>query len=179
MTTNTKQPDRAALGAVDGEQEDFESWATEIGLRTKIGDADPDNFLYYDDATNRAWEGWQARAALSARPSDGGQGWWAPKYGLLEVGELIQFGDESLRERDGHDVWKTVHHCVGEPRSKNHPPIRRRIPSPAPLDSAQGEAVGQIVPRFKGFSIVQLNCADLPIGTKLYLHPAPQQAGGG
>lgn len=39
---------------------------------------------------------------------------------------------------------------------------------------AQAEPVGEIVPRFHGYTIVQLFNADLPTGAKLYTHPPAQ-----
>ena len=40
---------------------------------------------------------------------------------------------------------------------------------------AQQEPIGEVVPRFEGYSIVTLFNSDLPVGTKLYASPQPAQ----
>lgn len=66
--------------------------------------------------------------------------------------------------------------ALDDPRAESGGAYDGGVESMQTTQAGQGEAVGEIVPRFKGYTVVQLFDSDLPVGTKLYTRPAERAA---
>jgi hypothetical protein len=189
-----KQPDRAPLGAegVGVRQHDpikalAEKWESEIrDYDYHSRTSDPEDWM----AGHRECLE-ELRAALSARPSDGGQG----GDSVLRVAALALVERLAVVHADYRyaGVWQCAQNHIGQYAGPTYTDELRALedalfnstaptPSPAPLDSAQGEAVAYmdeagervILAKTRDNESLGPRSARAAYTVPLYLHPAPQ-----